>query len=50
MKFVANTISKPVAGKEAEKLAKALQKGGHVANRAALATIERIAKRRAEPA
>ena len=50
MKFVTNTASKPVAGKEAEKLTKALKKGGHVANRTALETIERIAKQRAQPA
>jgi len=50
MKFVTNTVSKPVAGKEAEKLTKALKKGGHVANRTALETIERIAKRRAQHA
>ncbi|MBC8084715.1 MAG: hypothetical protein H7Z21_16070 [Hymenobacter sp.] len=46
MKFIANTVSKPVAGKEAEKLTKALKKGGHVANRTALETIERIARQR----
>ena len=46
MKFVTNTVSKPVAGKEAKKLTKALKKGGHVANRAAMETIERIARQR----
>ena len=50
MKFVANTVSKPVAGKEAAKLTKALKKGGHVANRTALETIERIARHRAKTA
>ncbi|MDO7877559.1 hypothetical protein Q5H93_22665 [Hymenobacter sp. ASUV-10] len=50
MKFITNTVSKPVAGKEAEKLTKALKKGGHVANSAAQQTIERIAKRRAQQA
>jgi hypothetical protein len=50
MKFITNTVSKPVVGKEAEKLTKALKKGGHVANTKALETIARIAKRRAETA
>lgn len=50
MKFIANTVSKPVVGKEAAKLTKALKKGEHVANAKALETIARIAKRRAEAA
>lgn len=50
MKFITNTVSKPVVGKEAAKLTKALKKGGHVANATALETIARIAKRRAEAA
>lgn len=50
MKFITNTVSKPVVGKEAVKLTKALKKGGHVANATALETIARIAKRRAEAA
>lgn len=50
MKFITNTVSKPVAGSEAKKLTVALKKGTHVANRTALETIERIAKRRAQAA
>ena len=50
MKFTANTVSKPIVGKEAAKLTKALEKGGHVANATVLETIARIAKRRAEAA
>jgi hypothetical protein len=45
MGFVANTISKPLTGKEAVKLTKALKKDEHVANAIALETIMRIAKR-----
>ena len=48
MKYLANTVSKPVVCKEAAKLTKALKKGGHVANATALETIARIAKSRAE--
>jgi len=49
MKFVANTVSKPVAGKEAKKVNNALKrKGGVVTNKAAMNTLERIARRRAE--
>ena len=50
MKFVTNTVSKPVAGKEAKKLSKALKNNGHVANTTAMNTIERIAKRRKQHA
>lgn len=50
MKFITNTVSKPVVGKEAEKLTKALKKGGHVANRTAMQTIERIVKQRTQAA
>lgn len=50
MKFVTNTVSKPVTGKEAEKLTKALKKGGYVANRTALETIARIVKQRSQAA
>jgi hypothetical protein len=46
MKFVNHTVSKPVAGKEAQKLSKALESNNHVANATAMNTIERIAKRR----
>jgi hypothetical protein len=48
MKFSTNTVSKPVVGKEAAKLTKALKKGGYVADATALETIARIVKRRAE--
>jgi len=50
MKFVTNTVSKPVAGKEAKKLSKALKDNGHVANATAMSTIERIAQRRKQHA
>lgn len=46
MKFVTNTISKPVVGREAKKLSKAIKQGTYVANEQAMATIERIAARR----
>lgn len=48
MKFVANTVSKPVVGKEAKVLAKALKAGKYVANAQAMATVERIANRRSK--
>jgi hypothetical protein len=48
MKFSSNTISKAVVGKEAVKLAEAIEKGEYIANARALGTITRIAKRRAE--
>lgn len=50
MEFIANTVSKPIVGKEAEKLTKAFKKGEHVANAKALETIVRIVKRRADAA
>ena len=45
MKFEINTASKPVVGKEAKKLAKAIKLGGHVATTNAMVTMERIAQR-----
>jgi hypothetical protein len=46
MKYPFHTLSKPVAGSEAEKLAQAIQSGGHVANETALALMKKIADRR----
>jgi hypothetical protein len=46
MNYQPGTDSKPVAGKEAEKLATALVTGGHVANETALATVARITEKR----
>ncbi|WP_169739277.1 hypothetical protein [Dyadobacter crusticola] len=48
MKFVTNTLSKPVVGKEAKKLIKAIKTDGHVANEQAMETIRRIVDRRAK--
>jgi hypothetical protein len=45
MKFIPSNVSKPVVGKEAAKLRKALEKRGYVANVTALEIIARIAKR-----
>ncbi|CAG5073295.1 hypothetical protein DYBT9623_04767 [Dyadobacter sp. CECT 9623] len=47
MKFIANTVSKPVLGREATKLIKAIKKDQHVANEQAMETIKRIIDRRA---
>lgn len=46
MKFISNTVSKPVVGKEAKKLVKAIRENRHVANEQAMETIKRIADRR----
>ncbi|MBS1913998.1 MAG: hypothetical protein JST22_18570 [Bacteroidetes bacterium] len=46
MKYPEHTISKPVAGREAEELLKAIDAGRHVADDAATATTERIIARR----
>ena len=46
MKFTANTVSKPVVGKEAQALKKALKKNSYVANKEALSTVARIMARR----
>lgn len=46
MKYPLHTVSKPVSGSEAEKLAQAIQNGGHTANEIALALMQQIAARR----
>lgn len=46
MKFTSNTVSKPVVGKEAQALKKALKKNSYVANKEALTTVARIMARR----
>jgi hypothetical protein len=46
MQYPFHTVSKPVSGSEAEKLAQAIQNNGHVANETALALMKRIAARR----
>ena len=45
MKYTGNTVSKPVVGREAETLSKAIKSGSFVANDQAWATINRIANR-----
>lgn len=45
MKYTGNTISKPVVGKEAKVLLKALNSGGFVASEEGIATAKRIAGR-----
>jgi hypothetical protein len=42
MKYSGDTVSKPVVGREAEALSKAIKTGGYVANEQAWATIHRI--------
>ncbi|WP_310418007.1 hypothetical protein [Chamaesiphon sp. OTE_8_metabat_110] len=46
MKYPFHTVSKPVSGSETQKLAQAIQSGGHVANETALALMKQIAARR----
>ena len=46
MKYPLHTVSKPVSGSEAAKLAQAIQSGGHIANEVALALMKKIADRR----
>jgi hypothetical protein len=46
MKYPLHTISKPVSGSEAQKLAQAIQSNGHLANEVALALMQKIAERR----
>ena len=46
MKFISNTVSNPIVGKEAKKLIKAVKADGHVANEQAMETIKRIVERR----
>jgi hypothetical protein len=42
MKFITNTETKPVVGKQAERLRKTIQKGSYVTNAQAQATAQRI--------
>jgi hypothetical protein len=46
IKYPFHTVSKPVYGSEAEKLAQAIQSGGHIANETALTLMQQIAARR----
>ena len=46
MKYPLHTVSKPVSGRDVEKLANALKSGGYVANEAALDLAKRIVARR----
>ncbi|MCL1475998.1 hypothetical protein [Argonema antarcticum] len=46
MKYPLNTVSQPVVGSEAKKIARAIKSGGYVANEAAITTAKRIAERR----
>ncbi|MCE7073223.1 hypothetical protein LZG74_23100 [Dyadobacter sp. CY327] len=46
MRFISNTVSKAVIGKEAKKLIKAVRENRHVANEQAMETIKRIVERR----
>lgn len=46
MKFMPDTVSKPIVGEEAQQLASVLKKGEHIVNEIALETIARIIKRR----
>jgi len=48
MKYPLHTVSKPVTGSAAKKLAEAIKSGGFVANEAALALVKRIMARRQE--
>ncbi|WP_090384520.1 hypothetical protein [Dyadobacter sp. SG02] len=42
MKYTGNTVSKPVTGKSAERLATAVKSGSYVSNAAARETIQQI--------
>jgi hypothetical protein len=46
MQYPLHTVSQPVTGDEARKLARAIKLGQSIANPAAIATAKRIAKRR----
>lgn len=46
MQYPLHTISQPVMGDEARKLARAIKLGQYIANPAAIATAKRIAERR----
>ncbi|MBD2152850.1 hypothetical protein H6F44_22455 [Pseudanabaena sp. FACHB-1277] len=48
MKYPLHTVSKPVTGSAAKKLAEAIKSGGFVANESALALVKRIMARRQE--
>ena len=48
MKFMLDTVSKPLIGKEAKKLIKAVRAHEHVANAQAMNTINRIIERRSK--
>jgi hypothetical protein len=41
-----HSVSKPVSGSEADKLAQVIQSGGHLANEIALTLMKKIADRR----
>lgn len=45
MKYKGNTISKPVVGKEARELLRAINSGSRVASEQGIATAKRIAER-----
>lgn len=45
MKYSGDTVSKPVVGREAEVLSKAIKAGSYLANEQAWATINRITER-----
>jgi hypothetical protein len=44
MKYPFYAESKPVVGREAEKLVRAIESGGYIANQAAIVTAKRIAE------
>lgn len=46
MQYPLHTVSQPVVGLEARKLARAIKLGQYVANPAAITTAKRIAERR----
>jgi hypothetical protein len=46
MQYPLHTVSQPVVGEEARKLARAIKSGQYIANPAAIATAKRIAERR----
>ena len=46
MQYPLHTVSKPVSGSEAEKLAQAIKSDDHVANEIALILMKKIAERR----
>lgn len=45
MKYKGNTVSKPVVGKEAKLLLKAVESGSNIANERGTATAKKIASR-----